>query len=135
MHFIDTNIFIRHFTNDNEKKAEACFLLFKNAKENKLELTTTESIIAEVVYVLSSKKLYNVPRKQIFNLLTTILSIKNFKVKDKTIYLKALELYSSHTIDFEDALLASRMLIEETYELYSYDEGFDTIPGVKRTLP
>ena len=53
--FVDTNIFIRFITKDDPVKAQKCYLLFQEAKNNKILLTTTKSILAEVVYILSSK--------------------------------------------------------------------------------
>ena len=56
MQFVDTNIFLRHLTNDDPIKAKACFALFQRAQQKKIAITTSESVIAEVVYVLSSSK-------------------------------------------------------------------------------
>ncbi len=33
MRFVDTNIFIRYLTNDDPRKAQACFDLFQRAKQ------------------------------------------------------------------------------------------------------
>ncbi len=55
MPFVDTNIFLRYLTRDDPDKAQACFELFKRAEANQITLTATETVIAEVVYVLSSK--------------------------------------------------------------------------------
>lgn len=57
MQFIDANVFIRHLTRDDPEKAQACFELFQKAGQREITLTTSESVIAEVVYVLSSKQL------------------------------------------------------------------------------
>ncbi len=57
MQFVDTNIFLRHLTNDDPVKSPACLELFRKAQRKEITLTTSESIIAEVVYVLVSAKL------------------------------------------------------------------------------
>lgn len=49
MQFIDANIFLRYLTRDDEVKAQACRALFDKAQENNIALTTSESVIAEVV--------------------------------------------------------------------------------------
>ncbi len=56
MEFVDTNIFIRYLTKDDPREAQACFELFQKAQRRGVQLTTSEAIIAEVVYVLSSKE-------------------------------------------------------------------------------
>ena len=53
MQFVDANLFIRFLTRDDPEKAQACFELFQKAKKREILLTTSESVIAEVVYVLS----------------------------------------------------------------------------------
>lgn len=69
MRFVDANVFIRHLTGDDPRKAQACLALFQQAQRNEVRLTTSETVIAEVVYVLSSKNLYNVTRRDIRALL------------------------------------------------------------------
>jgi predicted nucleic acid-binding protein len=78
MHFVDTNIFIRYLTRDDPDKAKACFELFKRASTNEIALTTTEAVMSEVVYVLSSKKTYNLARPDIRARLYPLLSVKEF---------------------------------------------------------
>ncbi len=126
MRFIDTNILIRHLTKDDPAKAEACYQLFQQAEANEVELTTTEAVIAEVVYVLSSKKTYGLARQRIHQLLSPILLLKGLKLPYKNTYLRALDLYASLPLDFEDALIVAQMERQRVQEVYSYDEGFDT---------
>jgi len=52
--FVDADIFIRYLTNNEPRKHQACLSLFKQAEANQIALTTSESVIAEVVSVLSS---------------------------------------------------------------------------------
>lgn len=51
MTFVDTNIFVRYLTKDDPAKAQACYELFKQAAANQITLTTTEAVIAEIVYL------------------------------------------------------------------------------------
>jgi len=135
MHFIDTNIFIRYFTRDDPDKAKACFELFKRASTNEIILTTTESVISEVVYVLSSKKTYNLPRLDIRARLYPLLSIKGLRLPQRKVMLRALDLYAAYNIDFEDALIVAQMERQSINELYSYDRGFDRVTGITRHEP
>lgn len=135
MPFVDTNIFIRHLTNDDPVKARACFELFKKAERNEITLTTSEAVIAEVVFVLSSKRLYNLTRDEIRTLLYPILSLRGLKLTYRKTFLRALDLYASSSLDFEDTLLIAQMERQKETEIYSYDRGFDRITGITRFEP
>ncbi len=135
MIFIDANIFIRHLTRDDPQKAQACFNLFRRAERNEINLTTAESVIAEVVYVLSSRQLYNIPRDEIRRLLRPLLSLPGLKLAHRGMYLRALDLYAAYPIDFADALLAAQMEQQHVTELYSYDKDFAQVTGIKRLEP
>jgi predicted nucleic acid-binding protein len=133
--FIDTNIFIRFLTKDEPKKAEKCFQLFKKTKTKQIALTTTESVLSEVVYILSSKKLYNLSHSKIQNLLIPIINIQGFKIKFKKTFLQALDIYSKNKIDFEDALTVAHMQLNKIKEIYSYDKDFNKFSKIKRIEP
>lgn len=135
MQFIDANIFIRHLTRDDPEKAKACLALFQKAENDEIELTTTEAVIAEVVYVLSSKRLYDLPREEIRALLYPLLSLPGLKLSPRALYLRALDLYAAQPIDFEDAIIVARMERGDIQELFSYDRDFDRIEGIKRLEP
>jgi predicted nucleic acid-binding protein len=135
MRFVDTNIFIRHLTRDDPEKAQACYQLFVSAQRNEVALTTSEAVIAEVVYVLSSKQLYNLPREQIRALLYPLLTLRGFKLPGREIYLRALDVYASSALDFEDAIAVAHMERHHLSEIYSYDRHFDQMSGLTRLEP
>lgn len=136
LRFIDTNIFIRHFTKDDPIKSRACFDLFLKVQSQELEVTTSESVIAEIVYVLSSKQLYNLNRETIKSLLYPVLSLKGLKLANKNIYLQALDIYAIFPkLDFEDALTVAHMQKMKIKKLYSYDYGFEEIKSINRIGP
>ena len=56
MRFLDTNVFLRYLTGDDEIKAQASYELFQRVSLGEEELFTCEAIVAEVVYVLSSPR-------------------------------------------------------------------------------
>ena len=137
MVFVDTNIFIRYLTKDDLQKAEACLRLFEQAKRNETELMTSETVIAEVVCILSSRRLYKLSRQDIRIRLYPILSLSSLKLADKRQVLRALDLYSMNNVDFEDALSIAIMERQAITAIYSYDEDFDRIQGstIKRVEP
>ena len=135
MSFVDTNIFLRYLTRDDPDKAQACFELFKRAEANQVTFTATETVIAEVVYVLSSKRTYNLPRDQIRARLYPLISLQGLRLPQRRAVLRALDLYVAYEIDFEDALIVAHMERGAVRNLYSYDRDFDQVPGVKRQEP
>jgi predicted nucleic acid-binding protein len=135
MQFIDANVFIRHLTRDDPKKAQACLELFQQAQKKEIILITSESVIAEVVYVLSSKRLYNLPREEIRKLLYPLLSLPGLKLTNRKTHLHALDLYATYPLDFEDALTVAQMKRRKISEIYSYDRHFDQVAGITRLEP
>jgi predicted nucleic acid-binding protein len=135
MHFVDTNIFIRYLTKDDPVKAQACFQLFQQAAANQITLTTTEAVITEVVYVLASKRTYNLGRQEIRTRLYPLLSVAGLQLPQRQTYLQALDLYATYNLDFEDTLIIAHMVRQQMTDLYSYDQDFDRISDIIRHEP
>lgn len=135
MKFLDTNVILRYLTRDDPEKAEKCYELFQKVKRGEIELTTCEAVIAEVVYVLSSTTLYNLPRNEIYSILLPIINLKGLKMAQKRLYIQALDIYASKNIDFEDALIFAHMQKRQIKEIYSYDNDFDKIEELCRLEP
>lgn len=136
MKFVDTNIFVRFLTRDDPVKAAACFELFRRVRVGQEEVTTCEAVITEVVYVLSSRALYNLPAQEIQARLIPILTLPGLKLPHKQVYVRALDLYTLYpALDFEDVLIAAHMERAGLQELLSYDKDFDQVPSITRHEP
>jgi uncharacterized protein len=135
MQFVDTNIFLRYLTNDDPAKAKKCLALFQQAKLNQVALTTSESVIAEVVYLLSSKRVYNLAPKAIVAHLRPLLVLPGLKLASRNLLLRTLEIYATYAIDFEDALSKAHMEGQQIKEIYSYDADFDQMDDITRLEP
>lgn len=133
--FVDANIFLRYLTRDDPQKADACFRLLEKAKNNEIRLTTSESVIAEVVFVLASPRVYHLSRAEVRARLYPLLTLEGLRIPNQRKYLRALDLYANHSIDFEDALTVAEMEYSQIEELYSYDRDFDRLEGIKRLEP
>ena len=108
--FLDTNIFIRFLTQDDPDQSARAKRVLDQVAAGALEVTTSETIIGEVVFVLSSKALYNLPRDQIRVHLTALLNLRGLRLPYKRMYLRALELYALNPkLDFADALSVAQM--------------------------
>jgi predicted nucleic acid-binding protein len=136
MKYLDTNIILRYLTKDDERKAQACYTLFQRVKRGEETLITSETIIAEVIYVLSSSSHYGLSHAEISTRLQPILTLRGLKFPKKQVCLRALELFTQHpTLDFEDVLSVAHMEQEHLKEIYSYNTDFDRFPGIVRKEP
>jgi len=131
--FLDTNILIRYFTKDDEKKAYDVLELLKRIDKNEEKVITTPLVIFEVIFTLQSY--YKLPREEIKELLLPILNLRGLRLTFKSIFEKALEMYPQVNISFADIFNYCFMLEEGINEIYSYDGDFDHLAGAKRVLP
>jgi len=60
--FIDTDVIIRFLTGDDQDKQAEAAVLFDAVKAGELAVTAPVTVIAGAVYILSSPRLYGVPR-------------------------------------------------------------------------
>ena len=132
--FLDTNILIRYLTNDDPGKAEIARGILKQAEQGTATLVTSESIIVEVVQVLSLPRLYRLPREQVASSLATILALPGLKVQNKRCISRALSLWVSHHVDFVDALSVAQMEQQKLTMIATFDQDFDHFEGITRRL-
>ena len=131
--FIDTNIFLRYLTKDDPVKYEKCRELFKKTVEGKITLATSGIIIAELVWTLLSY--YKVPKAEVIEKISIIVATKGLYIPDKNIITDALVLYGRQNIDYIDAYNAVFMKYSKINGIYSYDEDFDNVEGIRREEP
>ena len=133
--YIDADVIIRLLTNDDLiKQAEAATLL-DQVKAGKIAVIAPVTVIAEAVYVLSSPRLYNVPRQKVSELLSALVRLPGLKVRHRRAIIRALELYASTHLDFGDAVIVAKMERDGSDILYSYDTHFDRISTITRRSP
>ncbi len=99
-HFVDTDVIIRLLTGDDPKKQEEAATLFQALEAGQLTVAAPDTVIADAVFVLSSPRLYHLPRANIQALLAPILRLANFKVKTD-------ERYSTRSIFTHRLILTS----------------------------
>ena len=135
MQFIDANVFLRFLTRDDPAKAARVKLLLERAQRGEVALMTSETVIAELVFVLSSPRLYALDRARIRDLLVPIVSLRGVKLPSRKAVLRALDLYAATPMDFVDALAVAQMEAQQVAEIYSYDSHFDLVEGIARLEP
>lgn len=131
---LDTNVIIRLLTADDKIKQEKSARLFEKIKERKITAYIHDSIFAEIVYVLVSKKLYNLSKHKIQALLLPIVNLTRIKFNSKKKIKRALDLFAKYDIDFEDALIAADSESKKI-EILSFDKDFKKIPSITSNEP
>ena len=134
-YLLDTNIFLRFLTKDDPIKAEKILAFFQKAERGDIKLSASDLIVAEVVWVLTSKKLFNFSRKQIYDSFLPLLLKDYLEISSKAMLLKIFDLFIEKSIDFIDCYNA--VLVGESNERFilSYDGDFDKVPFVVRVEP
>jgi uncharacterized protein len=133
--FVDTNIFLRLLTRDDPRKAARCLGLFQRAQRGEVSLVTSESIIAEITFVLSSKATYRLPRVTVATALRPVLANPGLRVDHKGAVLRALDIWEGSNLDFEDCLSVEHVRRADLAGIYSYDRDFDRVPDIRRLEP
>ncbi len=132
--FVDANIFLRLITGDDPENAARCLELFERASRGDVSFHTSESVVVEVVYVLS-RTTYRSPRAEVEAAFGAALSNPGLRMDHKSSVLRALELWHESNLGFEDCLSVQHVRRLALDGIYSYDRDFDRIPGIRRLEP
>ncbi|MHB8574754.1 MAG: PIN domain-containing protein [Dehalococcoidia bacterium] len=132
---IDTNIIVRHLTGDNADQSPRARSVFEKLADGSLTATLREAVLVETVQVLSSRNLYNVPREKIRDDLNELIRMPGIRLRSKSLYHRALELYGAHTaLSFVDVLLAA-VAEREDGIVMSFDRTIDRVHSIRRIEP
>jgi uncharacterized protein len=136
MRLLDTNLLIRYLTADDPAKAQAVATLLQDVKAGREHLYTTEVVVAEVTFVLSSPKGYRLSNSDIVARLSPILRLRGITIPRKRVVLRALAIFGQQrTFDFSDALLVATAEQTGITTILSYDTDFDGVSGITREEP
>jgi uncharacterized protein len=127
--FVDANVFLRFFVKDAPALYEKAKNLFEDAENGKVKLQTSELVVAEIVWVLESY--YDLSRKEIVNVLATLLASKNLRIANHARVGEAVKLYASGNMDFVDAYNIAYVKSKEHTKIATFDvKHFKKIEGL-----
>lgn len=132
---IDTDVVIRLVTGDDLTKQAQAAQLFQDIEDGKLIARSPVTVIADAIFVLCSRRLYNLPRPQAAAALARLVRIPGFRVDRRRTVLAALALFGSTRLDFGDCMLIASTRQAGSTVLYSYDTDFDRFPPIVRQTP
>lgn len=118
-YFVDTNIFLRYFTNDDPLKADRIEKLFEEAETQKFVLVSSHLVMAELVWTLESY--YKISPPVIEQMLLKVINTPFIEIPQENLIIQALDLYVTQNIDFVDAYNALFMREAGLTGIYTYD--------------
>jgi predicted nucleic acid-binding protein len=134
---LDVNPIIRLLTQDHPDQSARARVLFERAGRGEFVLHVTEGVVVDVVYILASPRLYNLPRTEIAGRLERFFTLKGLRIPQKRTYQRALELWvtTPQVKDFTDTLLVAQMERLKVTTIASFDRDFDRFPQITRLEP
>ena len=103
-YFVDSNVFLRYHSKDDEKQSAEAESFFLRAKKGEIEIFCGPPVFFEVAWVL--KTFYGLPNTTILDTLESMLSIPNFTVFDGEYVIQAIELARKNSCGFADNYIA-----------------------------
>lgn len=113
MSLVNANVVLRYLLDDHEELSPRAAEILEQHT-----VTMPVEVGCEVVYVL--QRVYAVPRKEIQQQLSGLLSEGWVHMDQPHVFLKALECYGDSTLDFVDALLWAYHVLERQ-EVFTFD--------------
>jgi predicted nucleic acid-binding protein len=133
---VDTNVFIRIFTNDDPKQAQAALAIFQKAADGELTLVINDLLIAEIIWILESS--YKLNADRIRQQVLTFLNTPGLKVEsaDLSSRVQSLNYYAEKNIDYIDAYTACWMKDHDISVIYTFDKRhFSRVEGIEVRVP
>lgn len=128
--FIDTNLFMRFFTKDNQIMVDQVKKIFSQAESGKYKLATSAIVLSEIIYTLQS--FYGLKKKDVEKHITYILEMKNLLLIDTTKFKKAFSIYAKHSQKISDCLIITQ--VPQNYFLCTFDKELKKLIGEKRFI-
>jgi len=104
--FLDANILVRLFTdNDDPKQLENAKRLFIQAEQGEFDLVLDPPVLFELAWALHSR--YKIPKEQVLNILSELLSRPGLTVTDHDLAAEAIETAQQTGLEFADCYVAA----------------------------
>jgi predicted nucleic acid-binding protein len=103
--FVDTNIFLRFLTLDDEGHHAKATRLLESAARGERRLVTGPPVLFELAWTLRAA--YKVPRAQVLEILKAVFAAPGLTLTDSPLVAEALSLASEADAEFADAYIAA----------------------------
>lgn len=106
--FIDSNVFLRFFTHDDEGQHEQAVDLFNKADAGNIGLVTGPPVLFEIAWTMRSA--YDLSRDKVLDVLSAIMALKGLTLLDMDLVSEAISLAKSSNQEFADAYVCASAL-------------------------
>lgn len=127
---IDANVIIRFLLRDHAELSPKAKAIIDAVQAKRLRVLCDPVTLAEVAWVL--KSFYKLTPEQIVKELRPLVEAECFRVPNKGLYLRALDLFSSTVPHFGDACACAAALEECEGKLLSFDKKLSRADGIER---
>jgi predicted nucleic acid-binding protein len=123
--FVDANVFIRYLvqptTSEDSANARRAQALFNRLRFAESDATTSEAVLAEVAFILTSPRHYGVLRSDAAAWIATLIRLQGIRLESEAECLLALDVWSRGTeLSYPDALAVAYSILRG-YEVATFD--------------
>jgi uncharacterized protein len=133
LRFLDTNILLRHLSQDHPDHSPRATALLKQGENGELRVRLHDLVIAETVFTF--QRTYKVPKAHIASALLPLIDLPGVELRGKRNYTRIFDLYVRLNISYADAYLAFVMRQAGSSQIHSSDRDFDRVPAISRVEP
>ena len=116
---IDTNIIIRFLVRDNEEHFVVSKEIFEQVQLGVVKVEILSEVLIEALFVMT--KVYKIPKNIVIEKLKSLLLLDGVVNDDKAICIDALNLMQNKNIDYVDALICTKNVLQG-YGKISFDK-------------
>lgn len=131
--FIDTNVLVRHFTQDNAILSPRATAYLLRIEQGDVTIRLADTVVFETVFLL--ERTYKQPKSLIRTALLDFLSLPGVVVPNRARLRGAFDYYVNLNISFAGAYHAVLMAEDGLNEIVTFDRHFDRVPGIRRIEP
>jgi predicted nucleic acid-binding protein len=131
--FFDTNILLRHFLQDHPDQSPRATAYLQRIEQGEQQVVLSDVVVFETVFLLERR--YRQPRARIQELVLDFLELPSVTLPGKRRYRAVFALYVNHRLPFADAYHVVLMRQLNLTDIVTFDQEFDTVPGIKRLEP
>ncbi len=133
MRFIDTNVFIRHLTQDHPVYSPQATSFLARIERGELRGRIADTVVFEAVFTL--QKSYRATKTAIRDQLLPLIELPGIVLPGKNRLRRAFQLYVEQGLSFGDAFHVAVMEQLGLEEVVTFDRDFDRVPGITRVEP
>ncbi len=118
--FVDSNVFLRFFTEDDAEQHTRAAELFQKAAAGKLNLIAGPPVLFEIAWTLRSA--YDQPRERVLDVLAAIHALSSLTLTDAQLVEQAIELARKSGQEYADAYIVATAQKAEAAEIATFNQ-------------